>query len=312
MATPRPRRRRSAETSRGDAEAATWIFRGHEARRRRGRDVDGSAETIRGDTGRDVDGSVETIRGDTGRDVDGSVESPRRPGRAQVRPRLRGGPGENAQRGRRISRLAEVSSDRHAGGLRQRRRGRIFGPRRPQSAAEEPHLLLRPREPRDDLRGRARRDRDGPRRSGIQLDDAPRGRGVRARRQLGEPGPRERLFPRRGLPRRQRKSARASLGPPRRRLPPAERVGPRDVVRKRGRAARKLAAAKPGRLRRGADGRARGRRGIAGRGGAAATPRPKRWGDRHCRRGAAATPRPKHSSDERRKNVARPTEDRVG
>ena len=37
-ATPRPRRGRSAETSRGDAAAATWTFRGDESRR--GCDVD--------------------------------------------------------------------------------------------------------------------------------------------------------------------------------------------------------------------------------------------------------------------------------
>ena len=44
--------------NRGDAAAATWIFRGE--RRRRGRDADGSAETSRG---RDADGSAETSRG---------------------------------------------------------------------------------------------------------------------------------------------------------------------------------------------------------------------------------------------------------
>ena len=39
-APPRPRRGYSAERSRGDAAAATWIFRGEESRRRRGRHVD--------------------------------------------------------------------------------------------------------------------------------------------------------------------------------------------------------------------------------------------------------------------------------
>ena len=39
-ATPRPRRGYFVETSRGDAAATTWIFRGDESRRRRGHDVD--------------------------------------------------------------------------------------------------------------------------------------------------------------------------------------------------------------------------------------------------------------------------------
>ena len=39
-APPRPRRGHDAETSRDDAAAATWIFRGDDSRRRRGRDVD--------------------------------------------------------------------------------------------------------------------------------------------------------------------------------------------------------------------------------------------------------------------------------
>ena len=40
VATPRLRRGDSVATSRGDAAAATWIFRGDESRRRRGCDVE--------------------------------------------------------------------------------------------------------------------------------------------------------------------------------------------------------------------------------------------------------------------------------
>ena len=63
-ATPRPRRRYSVETRRGDAVAATWIFSGGEWRRRRRRDVDIPWRRVAA-TPRPRRGySVETRRGD--------------------------------------------------------------------------------------------------------------------------------------------------------------------------------------------------------------------------------------------------------